>query len=115
VTRRRRQPIGANLDSEGRKKAFSGTNRSAIVGVHPVDPWTNLGEEVIELAFIQSKIALEPNLIEAELLNQSVKFSVERPVLGHCGPKWTNDNGTCVSITNMHMQHKEGCPEYDPW
>ena len=61
-------------------QAFSGTNSSAIVGVHPDDPWTNFGEEVIELAFIQSKIALEPNLIEAELLNQPVKFSVVRPV-----------------------------------
>ena len=38
------------------------------------------GEEVIELAFIHSKVALEPNIIEAELLNQPVKFSVERPV-----------------------------------
>ena len=61
-------------------QAFTGTSSSGIVGVHPADPWTNLGEEVIELAFIQSKIALEPNIIEAELLNQPVKLSVERPV-----------------------------------
>ena len=74
--RARRISFSPQTDSQ----PFNGTNSSSIVGVHPVDPWTNLGEEVIELAFIQSKIALEPNLIKAELLNQPVKFSVERPV-----------------------------------
>ena len=58
-------------------QALTGTNSSAIVRVYLVDPWTNLGEEIIELAFIQPEITLEPSVIKAELLNQPVKFSVE--------------------------------------
>ena len=69
VTRGRRQPIGADLDSEGGKKAEISRWNS---------PWRGL--------FYQDIV----------------------------DPKWTDDNGTCVSIANMQMQHKEGCPEYDP-
>ena len=103
--------LWADLDSKAEQtdsQAFTGTNSSAIIGVHPVDPWTSLGEEVIELAFIQSEMALEPNIIKAELLNQPVKFSVERPV----SPDVMDPDGP---MANMQMQHKEGCPECNPW
>jgi len=34
---------------------------------------------------------------------------------GRYGPRLTDGNGPCVSIANMQMQHKEGCPECNPW
>ena len=98
---------GVSFSPQTDSQAFTGTNSSVIVVDSCVHPWTNFGEEVIELAFIKSKIVLEPNIIEAGLLNQPVKFSVERPV--------SQDVMACVSIANMQMKHKEGCQECDPW
>ena len=44
-----------------------------------------------------------------EILRGEAGFS------GRYGPRWTDGNRSCVSIVDMQMQHKKGCPECDPW
>jgi len=58
----------------------------------------------------------QSKMIHSEIGTKHHEGAPESAGCSECyGPRWIDGNGPCVSISNMQMQHKEGCPLSDPW